>query len=172
VTGILIVVSAFLTGSVADAKIARVDDTAVQFSASATGGLQISGKTRELSVADDGATIKITVPLANIDTGIGLRNTHTRKYLEVSKYPVAELVVSRAALQFGGSGDVPGDLTLHGQTHQVTVHYDAPKKGNAWAVHGTTRLRFTDYGIEVPSYLHITVKPDVSLDVTFTALDS
>lgn len=170
--GVLLLGVTFFVDSPADAKVARVGDASVSFVATATGGLQIPGTTNELSVADDGTTVKLTVALTNLDTGIGLRNAHTKKYLEVSRFPTAQLSVPRAALKLGESGDVTGDMTIHGQTRKVQVHYDAPKKGNVFAVHGTTHILTTDYGIEVPSYMRITVKPEVTIDVTFSAADS
>ena len=56
------------------------------------GGFSLEGKTHQLKVEDDGSVVKFTVPLASLETGIGLRDRHMReKYLQVDKYPDAVL---------------------------------------------------------------------------------
>src|SRR5678815_69343 len=56
------------------------------------GGFSLDGKTNQLRIEDDGTTLRVTVPLASLQTGIGLRDKHMReKYLEVQKYPDAVL---------------------------------------------------------------------------------
>jgi polyisoprenoid-binding protein YceI len=145
-------------------------DSLVSFQASGPAGLTIVGQTPDLTVADDGANVIVTVPLANLSTGIGLRDHHMReKYLEVPKFPAATLTIARSALKFPAAGgqaaaDVPGTLQLHGQTRPVTVHYDAKGDGANVGAKGTFRINMNDFGITVPTYLGVTVKPDV--DVT------
>ena len=71
------------------AALSAATDSRVSFGASGPAGMKIEGTTADLSVADDGANVVTTVPLANLTTGIGLRDHHMKeKYLEVPKYPV------------------------------------------------------------------------------------
>lgn len=145
----------------------------VGFQASGPAGMKIEGTTSDLNVTDDGTTLTIDVPLANLSTGIALRDHHMReKYLEVGKFPSATLQVARAALKMPAQGagvelDVPGALQLHGQKRTVTVHYDAKGDGSGLAAHGRFRVNMNDYGITVPTYLGVTVKPDVDVVATF-----
>ena len=169
---------ALLAPSLADAKLTKVDGASIaRFSASGPGALKIEGTTPDVLVADDGTNVTITVPLANLDTGIKLRNGHMRdKYLEVGKYPSAVLVVARAALKIPAVGasataDAPGTMTIHGATRPVTFHYSASRNANAMAVSGNLDLNINDYQITVPSYLGVTVKPDIKVDIKFTAND-
>jgi polyisoprenoid-binding protein YceI len=148
-------------------------DSKVTFEAAGPAGMKIDGETSELGVADDGTNVVVTVPLGNLSTGIGLRDHHMKeKYLEVAKYPVATLTIARSALAFPKSGeqvtaDVPGKVQLHGQTRPVTVHYDAKGEGSAFGAHGSFRINMNDFGISVPVYLGVTVKPDVDVSATF-----
>lgn len=157
----------------ASAALSSPSDAHVTFQASGPAGLKIEGSTTELNVSDDGATLSIDVPLANLATGIALRDHHMKeKYLEVPKYPSATLLVARSALKLPSPGgavelDVPGMLKLHGQSHAVTVHYDAKGDGGALAAHGKFRLNMGDFGITVPTYLGVTVKPDVDVTASF-----
>jgi polyisoprenoid-binding protein YceI len=168
---------ALLTFSlIAAAKLSKTGTSSTTFKASGPAGLNIAGKTADMSIADDGTTITITVPLANIDTGIALRNEHTKKALEADKYPNVTLAVARAALKFPAdgaesSGDAKGSLTLHGQSKDVTFHYAAKRAGATYSVTGSTSINVDDFGVKRPSYLGVTVKPDVGIDTAFQAND-
>jgi polyisoprenoid-binding protein YceI len=155
------------------AALSTATDSRVSFGAAGPAGMKIEGSTPDLSVADDGANIVVTVPLANLSTGIGLRDHHMKeKYLEVQKYPSATLTIARSALKFPrgseqASADVAAKVQIHGQTRPTTVHYDAKGDGTSYSAHGVFRLNMNDFGIEVPSYLGVTVKPDVDVSATF-----
>jgi polyisoprenoid-binding protein YceI len=162
---------------VAAAKLNKAGSSSTSFKAAGPAGLTIEGNTAEMSVADDGTTVTITVPLANISTGIGVRDDHTKKALEVGTYPTTTLTVARSALKFPAagaesSGDASGSLTLHGQTRPVTFHYVAKLDGDTYSVKGTARINVDDFGVKRPSYLGVTVKPDVDLSTSFQAKDN
>lgn len=148
-------------------------DSRVGFQASGPAGLKIEGSTTDLKVSDDGTNVALDVPLQNLSTGIALRDQHMRdKYLEVTKFPSATLIVARGALKIPAAGagvelDVPGTLQLHGQSRPVTVHYDAKGDATGCAAHGRFRINMNDFGITVPTYLGVTVKPDVDVTATF-----
>jgi len=151
----------------AHAAIARSGDASVTFNASGPAGLTIVGTTSELAVAETEQDVVVTVPLRNLDTKIDLRNKHMRdKYLEVGKFPNAELRVAKAAVQ-AASGKATGSFTLHGQTRPVTFSYATKPEGGATGVTGNLRLNIFDFGIEKPGYAGVTVKPDVDVTVAF-----
>jgi polyisoprenoid-binding protein YceI len=159
--------------SVGYAALSTATDPRVSFDASGPAGMKIEGTTADLSVADDGVNVVTTVPLANLTTGITLRDHHMRdKYLEVAKYPVATLTVPRSALKVPQTGeqsaaDVAGTVQLHGQTRPVRVHYEAKGDGASLSVRGTFHIKMTDFGITVPDYFGVTVKPDVDVSASF-----
>ena len=161
----------------ADAKLERDGSAKVTFHAKGPAGMEIEGTTTGLSVSDDGTTVVIKVPMASLQTGLELRDRHMRdKYLEVDKYPYAELRVARSALHIPAdgsptSGDAQGRLTLHGQTHDQTFHYAAAGSAARMNVNGAFHVLMTDYGIEVPSYMGVKVKPNVDIEASFTAKD-
>ncbi|MBK8213431.1 MAG: YceI family protein [Myxococcales bacterium] len=157
------VVSLGLVGS-AHAKLSGSGGS-VEFTATGPAGLKIVGTTSQITVREDGANVVVTVPLAGLDTGIALRNKHMReKYLEVDKFPTAELTVARSALKVGeGSGTAQGTMKIHGQTRPVSFGYTAAKGGPGLTVEGTVHLDMKAFGIEVPSYMGVTVKPDVDV---------
>jgi predicted outer membrane repeat protein len=161
----------------ADAKLARTGTPQIAFHASGPAGMKIVGQTSDLDIDDQGAKIVIKVPLRNLTTGIALRDDHMRnKYLQIGSFPNAELSVDRATIHFPNgdgtaSGDATGTMAIHGKTKSVSFHYNVARTGGALHVGGTTKLDLRDYSIDVPSYLGVTVKPDIDVEVQFTATE-
>lgn len=158
-------------GGVANAM-TRKGTPHVRFVAVGPMGMKIEGTSTSLDVKDEGQTIAIDVPLAPIHTGIALRDRHMHdEYLEVGKYPNARLSVERSALKLPDASPVDasakGQLTLHGQTRPVSFRYRAQRSGDGIDVSGSLRIDMTNWGIHVPSYLGVTVKPGVDIDVRF-----
>ena len=156
----------------------QAKEAKVTFSCTGPGGLRIEGTGDELQTADKGEALVLTVPVAKISTGIGVRDHHMQeKYLESGKYPTAELVVPRAALKFPSEGagvdaTAPGTMTIHGKSRPVTFHYRAVRKGNAYDVQGDVHVNMNDYDIPTPTYLGITVKPPVDISVSFRLVEA
>lgn len=161
----------------AAAKLTRTGTPQVAFHASGPAGMRIVGTTSDLEVDDRGAKITIRVPLRNLATGISMRDHHMReKYLQIGSFPNAELTVDRSALRMPTgqgtvSGDATGSMAIHGHTKNVNFHYSVGRIGGTLGVTGTTHLDIRDYGIEIPSYLGVTVKPDIDVEVQFTATE-
>lgn len=156
----------------------RAGQAKVTFSCSGPGGMRIEGTGSELRTQDKGDALVLTVPVAGVTTGIGVRDSHMQeKYLESTKYPTADLVVPRASLKFPGDGasveaNAPGTLTIHGTSRPVTFHYKAVRRGKAYDVQGDVHVNMNDYGIPTPTYLGITVKPPVDINVSFQLLET
>ena len=62
-------------------------------------------------------------------------------------------------------------MQLHGKSKPITFHYTAKRDGNVFHVNGTIHVNIVDFGIEIPSYLGVSVKPDVDVTVRFDAND-
>src|SRR5262249_36771947 len=120
---------------------------------------------------------KVQVPLASMKTGISIRDKHMHeKYLQTPNYPTAELNVPRSALKIpadgaNSSGDAAGTLALHGKSKPINFHYTGTREGSKLKVKGTMHLNMNDFGIEVPVYLGVTVKPDVDVAAQFDVSD-
>ena len=77
-----------------------------------------------------------------------------------------------AGWKFPGAGekaeaDAHGTVTIHGQTKPAAVHYDVKGDGAGFAAHGLVHINMNDFGITVPVYLGVTVKPDVDVTASF-----
>jgi len=170
--------SLFGLGVEARAALSSASDSRVTFEAKGPAGFKIAGTTADMSVNEAGGNVVLTVPLGNLNTGIDLRDHHMReKYLEVPKFPAATLTVQRAALKVPSAServeaDVQGALTLHGETRPVSVHYDSKVDGTSFVTHGKFHINMNEFGITVPSYLGVTVKPDVDVSASFRTAGS
>lgn len=162
--------SILVLSAVAQARLSRAGDAQVQFTANGPAGLRIVGTTGELVVSETEKEVVLTVPLKGLDTKIDLRNKHMReKYLEVDKYPNAELRVAKDAVQRNTpSGKATGVLTLHGQSKPMSFTYSTRPDGS---VTGAVRVNMKDFGITQPGYAGVTVKPDVDVNVSFRVTD-
>ena len=169
--------AALLLGGLVHAAITNPSGGSVLVSLQATAGLRIEGTTHDLEISEREGELVFGVPLSGVDTGIGLRNRHLRGYLDVVHFPRSELHVARKAVQFPATGkwtesDAPGTLTIHGVARPCTVHYRAEGgAGGDVRVRGTIQIDMRDFGVEVPSYLGVTVAPAVSIQVDFSLRD-
>lgn len=136
--------------------------------------LKIHGKATgpEAKLSLDGAKLtgSAEFDMNNLSTGINLRDQHMKeKYLQVQQHPKAKLTLTDAAVDpafattLSNSGEKPfkGRLQLHGQEREVEGTYTA-KNG---LVQAKFQIKLTNYGIEVPSYLGITVAELVDVNV-------
>jgi polyisoprenoid-binding protein YceI len=162
-----------LVPSVAWAAWTRTGSAAVAFYATGPVGLTIEGKTSALELTEDAGRVTLRVPLAKLDTGISLRNKHMReKYLEVQRFPAATLVVRAASLKLPAAGKsttstADGEVTIRDKTKTTPVKYTVTEVGGRYKVAGEFTINIKDYGIEVPSYLGVTVKPVVTVKARF-----
>jgi polyisoprenoid-binding protein YceI len=151
----------------------KAGDSSATFSGKGPAGFKIEGKTKAVEVKDEGGKLSVIVGLKDLDTGIELRNKHMRdKYLEVEKFPDARLDVAADALKVPGDGEsvestAKGTFSLHGKTKDVSFKYKAQCKAGACDIDGTADINFNDFGVNVPSYMGITVKPDITVRAQF-----
>ncbi len=149
---------------------------AVQFTGVGPGGFKMVGKTAALSLVQDDKALTVVVALADLTTGIALRDKHMReKYLEVPKFPDTRLTVPLAALPSPAAGaavdvELKGQLTLHGVQREVPVKVRAScTPQDVCTAKGTFTINIKDFGVVVPTYLGVTLKPDVTVEATFEA---
>lgn len=124
----------------------------------------------------DGLSVAGTAKLKldTFDTGMDLRNRHMReKYLETQKFPEAEISITKLVLPEAFRGEkssaegIPfeGTLTLHGTKKPISGTAKARKEAASLALDFSFKVPMTDYGIEPPSFMGITVKDDVAVTV-------
>ncbi len=167
----VIMAGLLLVGPAAAAWV-HAGERSVAFKAVGPGGLGIEGKGSDISLKEQGDVIIATVGLGSIKTGIDLRDKHMKeKYLETPKYPNAVFTVEKSRIRSPGEGDIDGKLQLHGITKPIRLHYKASGSDKQSTVTGSAHVNMKDFNIEVPSYLGVTVKPDVTVTFKVGAVD-
>jgi hypothetical protein len=165
-----------LVAASASAALATNGDTRIIFKATGPAGLSFEGKGQDLRLKEEGALVIVAVRLNGLATGVELRDRHMKdKYLETSKYPTATLEVEKSKLHFPDgnavNGSAEGKLTLHGVTRTVRISYHADGDGKRAKVEGSMRFNMKDFNIEVPSYLGVSVKPTIDVEVKLGVID-
>lgn len=114
--------------------------------------------------------------LQSLDTGIELRNDHMKnKYLQVSQYPTARLELKSVPVTSSWSVNSPkleetefsGDLTLHGQRRPAKGRFSIDDSGK---VEAKMKIKLSDFQVEIPSYMGITVADEVEIKVQLDRL--
>lgn len=111
------------------------------------------------------------IDLNQLETGMKLRNDHMKdKYLEVKKFPTAKLIIEDSQLPQVWTLETPelknqklkGFIEMHGQKKPVVVECDINKSG---LVNAKFELKITDYKIDIPSFMGVTVADKVTVQV-------
>jgi polyisoprenoid-binding protein YceI len=149
----------------------------VAFTVEGPNHFDVKGTTDSLQLRRNQRMIELTVPLGTLTTGLRVRDAQMReKYLEVYKYPTAQLEIVLGSVRRPGPGEeiaarLTGSLRLHGNTREVSVLYTVRRNGKTYLVRSSTHIDMRDFGVAVPSWLGSPVKPDVDISAVFQADD-
>lgn len=161
----------------AQAALSSIGESDVQFQAVGPAGLKIDGKGAKVQAKESDGKIRFEVQLAELKTGMNLRDEHLRKALNTEKHPRAILVLDRSRLQFPEDqkeldASVQGELTLHGQTKTIPVQYRVKRTGSDYHVQARSSVQITDFGIKEPCYLGVCVDKNVKFRATLKLRDN
>ena len=99
----------------------------------------------------------IVVKLGHIETGIGVRDEHTRKHLEVEKFPEAVLVSAK-----GTDGKGEGTIKIRGVEKKVTGTY----KIEGANLVAEFAINLPDFNITGIKYMGVGVADEAKITVT------
>lgn len=162
----------------ANASVISLNQKAGKVTFLATGNpgfLKINGKGEgpegEINIENNKINGVIKVKIESLKTGISLRDRHMKeKYLHAEKNPYAELKLKDVAVPEGWTLENPvvtdqktkADLTLNNVTKPVDVIYSIDKNKKLQAKFD---LKITDFGIELPTFMKVTVADHVAVNV-------
>lgn len=99
----------------------------------------------------------IVIGLKNVKTGISLRDEHTRKYLDVTKYPTAELVSAT-----GKAGKGQGVIKIRGIEKKIEGEY----KIEGEKLVGSFPIKLSEFGITGIKYMGVGVQDEATVHVS------
>jgi polyisoprenoid-binding protein YceI len=174
----LVLILSVLASGVARSDASVAGTPKVSFHAEGSpGALDIEGTTTDLRVGDDGKTLTFTVPLDSVTTGITLRDHHMRnEYAQTSLFPNATLALDRASITWpsevgqSASGVVDAVFTAHGVALPAQLSYTAKRTKTGTRLTGEFDFDVNRHGIEIPSYLGVTVDPKMHAKATIDLL--
>src|SRR5256885_15626237 len=141
--------------------------------------ITLSGTTYELTAAT--ITVQLS-SLASVDSVAGYNVTNrdriVRQSLNVSSFPTAVFVAKSVTLPAGDAAgqtvtvSVPGTLTIHGVTKDVTANLQLHVSGTSTQIAGTIATNMTEFGVNPPSIGFTTVQPAVTIEVSLNLTQS
>ncbi len=77
----------------------------------------------QIDAAGNSGKVEITMDISSINTGVDLLNRHvqSKEFFNVAEFPTGRFVADRIAFDGNKVTDVPGTLTLLGQSKRVTL---------------------------------------------------
>lgn len=135
-----------------------------------------AGPEGPLKIQDGKVSGDLKFALSTLDTKIELRNEHMKeKYLETKKYPEAVLSLKELSLPATWSLTNPvvkespfsATLDLHGVKKDITGTFSI--SGNT-TLEARFEIKISDFKIDIPSYLGITVADTVKVQVVVDEL--
>ena len=180
------------TWTVASGSVAgyRVREQFVGQSSAHEAVARTSAVTGQVTITQSGTTYQmasatITVQLsglASADSVAGYNVTNRDRIvqgsLDVGSFPTAVFVANPVALPAGAaSGEtvtvsVPGKLTVHGVSKEVTANLQMRVSGSTAQVAGTIATNMTDFGVSPPTIGFTTVQPAVTIEVSLNLAKS
>jgi polyisoprenoid-binding protein YceI len=114
---------------------------------------------------------ELTIPLGTLDCSNGTMNGHMRNALKAGEHPAIRFRATQVRVTPSspteGAVAMTGQLTLAGQTREITVNGTAVREGTALRVRGTEELTMTDYGIQPPRLMAGTMRVRPAVTVGF-----
>jgi polyisoprenoid-binding protein YceI len=95
------------------------------------------------------SSVTVTIAAASIDTGIAKRDEHLRGELfNVAKYPEISFKSRRVKQTGVNTGEITGDLTMHGVSRAITLNVQlvSPGEASQWRVK-TAPLKRSEFGL-------------------------
>lgn len=102
------------------------------------------------------SSVKVTVDTTSLNSNHAERDKHLKgkDFLDVKKFPTAEFVSTKIEVTGEGSGNIIGDMTIHGVTKEVSIPMvyvgggNDPWGGLRHGFTGSVTLKLKDFGID------------------------
>src|SRR5689334_18425170 len=119
--------------------------------------------------------VEASVPVASLATGMGLRDTHMRKYVFATadgQMPDVRLDAAHAICAPAAGHDMTcqlsGNLAIRGQERPFAMTLKISESGGTFRAAGDGDVKLSAYAIDRPSQLGVTTDDDVKLHLEFT----
>lgn len=111
---------------------------------------------------------QLCLDLSRFDSGNALRDADGRGVFQISKYPQSCLVPSKLTTQ-GVNAVLVGTLELHGVKREIQAGGTLVKEGQNYVFKGGFPTKFSDWDMNRPSLLFVTVDDPVDVQIEVRA---
>ena len=119
---------------------------------------------------DQPYSAEVSLPVDAIKSGNGLQDREMRRRFDAGRYPTITARVTKGeALEGDGHYRAIAQLTLHGQTREITGEIQLHVDGTTMTIDGQQVINVKDFGIDPPRLIILKVEPDVDLTVHIVA---
>ncbi|WP_133754248.1 YceI family protein [Naumannella halotolerans] len=121
--------------------------------------------TGDVTIADGELSAgTVEVDVASITTDSDRRDSYFREQgMNTEEYPTATFEITEPVALTGASSEelqVTGELTMAGQTKELTGTFERTTDGENQVVTGALDVTLSDFGLEAPDLGFVTVEPD------------
>ena len=130
-----------------------------------TGSATVEGETLQ--------SAEVIVDMNNLTTDSDVRDVSVREtILHTDEYPHSTFTVTQPADLSGVPGDgtvgtveLTGELTIMGQTNELTHTFDIARSGDSMIIGGDIPINRLDYGVETPELVAATIDEEGEVNV-------
>jgi polyisoprenoid-binding protein YceI len=138
--------------------------------------LEARGRVRPTANGPQLEHLEATVPVNTLATGMGMRDSHMRKYVFTTsdgQTPDVKFVAKTSTCQKSGNNQstcqVAGDLSIRGTARPFSIAMKVIESGDSYRASGEGIVKLSTYGIPQPSQLGVHTDDDVKLRLEVTA---
>ena len=115
------------------------------------------------------SSIKASIDVNTINTGIDLRNSHLKKeeYFNVAKYPTISIKSNLISQESAGAFKGSFELTIKGITKTVSIPFTYAESGKTSILKGAFTINRRDFDIGSSSW---TMSDDVEINIVINAV--
>jgi polyisoprenoid-binding protein YceI len=112
----------------------------------------------------------LALPVKAITSGNGLQDREMRRRFDAGRHPsITARVTKGQALRQAGHYRAVAQLTMHGQTREITAEVDLRVDGPTMTVDGQQVINVKDFGIDPPNLILLRMEPEVDVRVHIVA---
>lgn len=110
----------------------------------------------------DAAKVVIEVPLSSIDAGYAEANSELEKeeWLALNTHPVASFASKKVEDLGGGQYQVTGDLSIKGNTREITVPFTFKEEGEAGVFDGSFGFQRSEFAVGEGEWKDVSIVAD------------
>ncbi len=120
----------------------------------------------------DVTTLKgsVDVSLVKFKSDNEERDEHMYKVLDVKKYAQTTYTITSVTKNTAGSYNIEGTLDLHGVKKPIALLGEVQQNGDKVTIKAKTSFKMSDFGIEPPKLLFLSVRDlvEMTIDTTYT----